>query len=226
MTEFFNFAFAPANLFYSLFLCLILFYWLTVILGALDLDFLDFEVDAEVDIDVDVDVDIDADVDVDSDVETEVGVSGAGWFLSSIAFFNIGQVPFMIFLSALAIVMWTTAMIFNNAIGNVEIFFIWFLPIFVASLFINKVFTSPFKAMHKRMNKMGVSKKNLVGKIAKVTLDINQGRPGQAELEFEDHHFLLTVRSDEDKNIPKGSQVILTEYRDDRGDFLVNSFDI
>lgn len=226
MTEFFNFAFAPANLFYSLLLCLILFYWMTVVLGALDLDFLDFEVDTDVDVDVDMDIDVEADVDVDSEVETEVGAGGAGWFLSTLAFFNIGQVPFMIFLSVFVIVMWTTAMLFNYYLGNSTNFFLWFLPIVFVSLFIGKVFTSPFKAMHKRMNKMGVGKKDLVGKIAKVTLDITSGRAGQAELDYEGHNFLLTVRSEGDENIPKGSNIILTEYRDEKGDFLVHSFDI
>ncbi len=226
MTEFFNFAFAPANLFYSLLLCMVLFYWLTVVLGALDLDFLDFDIDTEVDMDVDVDVDIDADMEVDSEVETEVGAGGAGWALSTLSFFNIGQVPFMIFVSIFVIVMWGTAMLFNNAMGNETHFGLWVVPILLVGLFISKVLTTPFKAMHKQMTKGGVQKKDLVGKIAKVTLDISAGRPGQAEIEFDDQHFLLTVRSEDEDNIPKGSQVLLTEYRKERGDFLVNSFEI
>jgi membrane protein implicated in regulation of membrane protease activity len=132
----------------------------------------------------------------------------------------------MIFLSAFAIVMWTAALLFNNAIGNLTNFGLWIVPNLIVSLFLTKVLTSPFKAVHQRMNKMGVRKKDLVGKIAKVTLDINKGKAGQAELDFEGHHFLLTVRSEEAENIPKGSKIILTEYRDERGDFLVNSFDI
>lgn len=222
MTEFFDFAFAPANLFYSLLLCVVLLYWMTVVLGALDLDFLDFEVDT------DVDVDIDVDADIDSDIETEIGGGGgvSGLFLSTLSFFNIGQVPFMIFISIFAIVLWGTAMFFNNAIGNTANFGLWLFPNLLVGLFLSKIFTTPFKAFHKQLNKGGTNKKELVGKIAKVTLEISPGRPGQAKIDFDDHHFLLTVRSDEEGSIPKGSQVILTEYREERGDFLVNSFDI
>jgi len=229
MTEFFNFAFAPANLFYSLLLCIILIYWMTVFLGALDLDFLDFDIDTDVDmdVDVDVDVDIDADVDVDSEVETDVSGGGGGLFLSALSFFNIGMVPFMIFVSVLVLSMWAIAIFFNNTIQNTTNFGLWIAPIFISGLFVSKIFTAPFKAMHKRMTKTAVSKKQLVGKIAKVTLSISNGKAGQAELNYEDSHFLLTVRSeDESESIPKGSQVILTEYRDDRDYFLVTRFEV
>ncbi|RMG67737.1 MAG: hypothetical protein D6722_12680, partial [Bacteroidetes bacterium] len=104
MTELYELSISPPNLPYTILLGLMVVYWLTVIIGAIDLDFLDFDVD--VDTDVDVDAEVDTEVEVDGEADGAGGVSGAGWFLTTASFFNLGSVPFMIFMSFLCLSLW------------------------------------------------------------------------------------------------------------------------
>ena len=72
MLEFFNTVFSPANVISSGLLMLVVVYWITVMLGAIDLDFLDF------------DIDIDGDVDMDADIDQ----GGLLWLNHILTFFN------------------------------------------------------------------------------------------------------------------------------------------
>jgi hypothetical protein len=80
MIETITLAFTGVNLIPTTLMCLMLFYWLIMILGLINMDTLDVDLDADVDVDVDVDLDmdmdmdmdVDADVDLDMDVDTDV----------------------------------------------------------------------------------------------------------------------------------------------------------
>ena len=52
-------ALMPANLVFTVMLGIVIIYWIMVILGALDVDFLDIDFDSDVDVDADVDADVD-----------------------------------------------------------------------------------------------------------------------------------------------------------------------
>lgn len=225
MIELLREAFAPPNLLYTLLLGLVMIYWLTVLLGALDLDFLDLdlEVDADVDLDVDVDVDVDTDIDMENDVSAGGG-GGHGWFLNVATFFNLGSVPFMIFISVLILSMWALSMIGNYYLGQGrEWFFLAFLiPNLLGSLFITKVLTMPLKGMYKKMNQQGVSKRDLIGKVCKVTLSISPGETGQAEINYDDQNFLLKVQIHGETAIAKGEQALIVGFDQEKNVYLIS----
>ena len=214
----------PNVLIYSILLILVLLYWITVLIGALDLDFLDVEFDT--DAEVDVDIDAGGEVDTDSEVSTEGG--GMGWIMSTLSFFNLGKVPFMIFLSALIISLWTYAMLTHTLFPQSHqwSFFLTLVPFLFLGLFTTKIITLPLKGIHKQLNQTGTRKKELVGKMATVKLNIQPGRKGQIELDHNDQHFLLTVSSDADIALEKGSKVIIVEYDDTKDHYLVSPFDV
>ncbi len=113
MKELFQAAFSGVNIIPTVFLLLILVYWIFVIIGAMDMDFL--EVDIETDVDIDADVEVDADVDTDADIDTDADTRGVGSvaFLNSVlTFFNLGKIPFMVWLSFLIIPMWVISILF------------------------------------------------------------------------------------------------------------------
>ena len=119
----------PANIGATVFLAMILAYWLTVLLGALDLDFLDFDLDADVD------------ADLGSDLDVSVGV-----FDGMLAFFYLGKIPLMILLSIFALCLWVISIIANgylNPSGSLALG----LPLAVGNLivspFICKVICAP-----------------------------------------------------------------------------------
>ncbi len=83
---------------FSVLLCLVTGYWLMVILGGIDMDMFD------------IDLDLDFDTDVDASV-TDLGMLGLKWL-------NIGEVPFMMWLSLVALASWTVTMIFDRHLVN------------------------------------------------------------------------------------------------------------
>lgn len=223
MGELFRESLTIANLPYTILLGLTLLYWLTVFFGALDLEFLDFEVDADIDADVDLDVDIDADVDADVDAG---GGNGAGWFMTGLAFFNLGAVPFMVFMSLFVLTLWVTSILVNSLwldLGEWA-FFILLVPNLIVGLFVTKVLSTPFKGVYKKMNAKGTSKRELVGKIADVTMTVRPNRIGRVELTHNDTHFTLDVRIEGDEEIQEGEKAILVQYDAQADDFVVTKF--
>lgn len=59
MKELYDFTFSSINIIPTLFLIIVVMYWITVLIGVLDFNSLDFDVDAHTDIDVGVHADID-----------------------------------------------------------------------------------------------------------------------------------------------------------------------
>lgn len=95
MTELLRAAVAPPNLVATGLLVFVLLYWLTVIGGLMPLDALD----------VDVTTAADADFNLDTHVGPHLhhGEAGVDWLNNALAFFNLGRVPLMVFLSVVAL---------------------------------------------------------------------------------------------------------------------------
>ena len=219
MNDIFSIALHPVNLPYTVLLAIILLYWITVVLGVLDFDFLDIEIDADVDVDVDVDIDVDADVDSDVSV-------GGGGFASVLTFLHIGRVPFMLYMSVLAIVLWTIAMFMSYYIPPTSgmYFFIWVAPILLAGFALAKIFTYPLKKVHGKLNVMATRSRDLLGKTCDVVTTINPKSYGQAEITHDGQHFLLTVFSNEDLALSKDSKALLIGYDPEKEAYEVSAF--
>ena len=216
--ELFQQALSPVNLPFTILLALVLLYWATVFIGVLDLDFLDFEVDAHADVDVDADVHVDADADGG-------GGFSAGWLAGVLSFFHIGAVPFMVFFSMLALSLWAFSILGNHFFGEKYAGFaaLFLIPNIALSLLAAKLLTWPFKGSYQRMNRQGIAKRDLVGKMCKVTTAVSPGAIGQAELSFDEQNFLLKIRTEEE-TIPKGEQALIIEYDPEKDFFLVTRF--
>ena len=91
--EFLETSFSGTSMPASLFLSLVLVYWLFVILGALDLELFDF------------DLDVDADVDLGS-------VLNVG--LVPVRFLNLGRVPLMLWVSLFSLSWWGLSLVINH----------------------------------------------------------------------------------------------------------------
>lgn len=219
-------ALAPANVFYTILLAVILVYWLTVFLGALDLEFLDFDLDTEIDGDIDIDADVDVDADLDGDMDGDA--AGGGWFTTTLSFFNLGQVPFMIFLSLLSLSLWVGAMLAYDGfgIGREWFFLIWLIPNLLIALFITKLISTPFKGLHRRLNEGGTKKRELVGKIGEVTLTVRPESLGRIELLVKEDTFTLDVLSANEDVISVGQKVLIVEYDPQADTYRVQKFDV
>ncbi len=236
MLELFEFTFSLINLFPTILLLLVVVYWITVFVGLLDISSLDFDVDTDVDVDVDVDIDVDVDVDVhadidvdtdvDADAEVDLGHVAPNFFIKSLAFFNIGKVPFMIFLSVLVIPLWLFTILINYYLGVNSIFisFALFFPIFFVSMFIAKIITQPLAKMFTKMDEATGLPEEFAGKVAKVRISLDEKSNGQIEIVRDGATAILSARSTKGK-IESGKSVLIIDYIEESKHYIVEEFD-
>ena len=216
MKELFDFAFEPANLFYTVLLIMVLLYWLSVFVGAMDIGAFDFDLD----IDADVDVDVDSEIDVNS---------GGNWFLEGLRFFNFGALPFMVVFSFLILFIWMLNILANYYWSNGTVWFsiAMFFPSLFASLFITKILTTPLTGLFKALRNGDAKDIEYVGSVAKLTLPLDQSRTATADMVVKDQHILLYVRADDSVTgvIPSGTQVLITGSNPDKNIHFVRSLE-
>lgn len=202
-------ALAPYNVVYTGLLIIIMIYWVTVLLGAIDIGALDFDIDA--------DVDIDADLDVDVDTDTDVGHS-IGWFAGALHFFNFGKLPFMIIMTFLVLSMWSISVLGNHYIGNGTALFalLLILPNLFISLVITKIVTIPLIPVFKDYQHAGVQAVDYMGLICTLRLPTTSTQIGQAEVIHNGDSLLITVQAmAESLPILKGEQAVIVDQSED-----------
>jgi hypothetical protein len=238
MGELFTAAFSSSNLFLTILLGLVTLYWLSVIVGAIGMDALDFDIDVDADIDIDVDIDVDVDVDMDIDADGDLGAhgngdvahTGGGVMIGVMRFFNLGRVPFMVLISIFILSLWSIAIYCNhdaslinpgNSSGMAALLF---FPNFIASLFISKVLTAPLVPVFAKLN---TSEKALVmsGKVGTLILGIKDTETGQMKINIDGSLISLTVKSNGGKEIKKGNKVVIIEKIDGSASYIVQKIE-
>ncbi len=174
-------------------------YWLFVIVGVLDFDILDF--------------DLDFDVSADGPSVLDFGFIG-------LRFLNIGEVPVMVWLSVFSLSMWMLSINFD---AKVEINgFMDYLPLLLRnlgiSLVVTKLITQPFKGYFQFTPPNQIE--TLLGKSCRVTSSMVNEKFGQAEMETEVAPLKLHIRAEEE-TIQKGDLVRLTDYNKETQVFYV-----
>ncbi|MDG1332919.1 MAG: DUF1449 family protein [Crocinitomicaceae bacterium] len=180
--------FQSSNIIVTVLFLVILIYWLVVLFGVLDFDTFD------VDFDLEVDVDVDADVDVDTDVDSS-NIFGLNKILH---FFNIGRVPFMIFLTFLVLPWWFGVIIVNNFLGF-EGFLMGLLvtiAVFFGALFVTKILTSPFVKIFDALDKEN-AQRDILGTIGEVRMMASATKTGQAQFMVGGAFLILDIRTKE-----------------------------
>jgi len=197
----------PANIAATLFLALMVLYWLMVILGALDLDFLD------------VDVDTDVDVDLGTDLDISVGV-----FDGMLAFFYLGKIPIMILLSILALCLWVVSIIANGYL-NPSGSLILGLPIAAGNLIVSplicKIVCAPLAKLFMALKRDPNAPADVVGRICKVTTTQVSAKMGQAEVPTGGAPVLLNVVADGDHVFKKGDEAVVIGKDDKKGVHII-----
>lgn len=212
MIELLEAAVSPANILPTFLFAFVMLYWITVIIGLLDMEFLDFDLDAE--------VDVDADIDVDTGTATaEVNIS---WLNHVLAFFNLGQIPFMVFLTFLILPMWALAILANDFLNN-DSFFLSLLilaPVFLVCLFIAKFLTIPFVKIFASLDD-STALQNAVGKMCMVLIKTTDNRLGQASVKVKGAPLRINVKTYEGMKLKKGDSALVIEYNQEGKYYLV-----
>lgn len=207
MNDLFNAAISAPNIIPTALVVFVLFYWLVVILGAIDIDFFDFDVE----------------LDAEADVDGEISVT---WLNHVLAFFNLGQVPFMVFMTFLIIPMWVISVMGNYYLGN-ETFWlslILLIPNFIVSLFIAKFLTLPFIHLFGKLDHDIEKNKSLIGKICTVITSASDMSIGQARIQTNGAPLLLNVKTPEGMAMKSGDTGMVIDYEQDRHIYLIEPY--
>ena len=237
MLDFLATIFSPPNVIFSVLLCLLGFYWLAVIIGALSTDSFDLDLHHDADLDLDAGADLGGDLDaghdlghdLDHDVGHELdhdvghdaghdaGEGGAhvgGALRGVLLFFNLGEIPLMIMLSLTILIMWAGAVLLNRAIGNESFLLslLLFVPLLIGSLLVAKVLSTPVKPVFRALAKQTEQYQEMIGKICVVTTSEANAEFGQATIETKDAPLLFNIRTEHGLILVQGEEALVTGH--------------
>ena len=215
MKELLEFAFSGINLVPTILMIFVIIYWLIVILGVIDIDSLDFDLDLDLDMDADMDADVDADVDM-------------GGLSSVLAFFNIGHMPLMVFVTFFTLPLWAITLLANEAFGggSILIGLAVLLGTAFVSLFIAKFLTIPIAKFYRKVKENTEAVKNIVGKICTAKLPITPDQTGQAEIKVNGTSVLINVRTREGLSVQKGSTALVIDFNEAQKVYYVEPYNL
>lgn len=215
MMELINAAFLPVNAVFTVLLGLVMLYWITVILGILDVDL--FHVDLHGDFDAHVDTDLGADHDMD------MGDGGSA-LKAILHFFYIGEIPVMLLLSIIILCLWALIMIGNHYLNPVNSM-LAALPIYAgstaASLFLGKVIAMPLKRMYKLFTQDCNAPRELIGRICTIIAAADSKTMGQAEVKTKGAPIVLNVFSENEHRFENGDEALIVSQDKERGTYLI-----
>ncbi|WP_139902773.1 hypothetical protein [Clostridium thermarum] len=130
MPESLKYAFTGGNIIPTVLLILVVLYWIIIIIGVLDFDLFDFDIEID---------------------------SGDGPFYALLGFLKVGELPFMFAFSILILNFWIIAMLMyylpidpGGTLNTVLL-----IPAFIISTFITKVELFPLRLISKHSNMQG-----------------------------------------------------------------------
>lgn len=201
---------------------------------------LDFDFDIDVDMDVDIDADVDSHVSVDStgvDLEDITNIElknetivkdkrkSLKWWQVILIYFNFAELPFMFTLTSWVFIWWFITVLgtyitvsSNNAFGLVI-----FLAAILPSLFLNKIFTSPFKAVFKKLERKGVASLDLLGREGILDSNISEDKLGRAKIKVASDPLVIYVKSLDGLPLTSGTSILIIKESEDKKYYYVKN---
>ncbi|GGK86644.1 OB-fold-containig protein [Rufibacter glacialis] len=205
MQELLQASFSTANVFASGLLVFVLLYWLTVLVGLLDISSLDL------------------DLDLDADMEADSSLAGLDAVL---AFFHLGRVPLMIFLSFFALPYWAVSVGVNYALGTTSswVGLLLLLPLMVFCLFVAKFLTYPFVKLFQAMEQEEAPNSAFIGQMCTVLLPATNTQVGQAALKTDGSPVLLNVKTAHESLVMKGDTALVINYLPETNLYIIEPY--
>ncbi len=192
MTELLKNAVTGVNIIPTVLLGLVLLYWITVIIGALDFDFLDFDIDLD-------------------------GVDNSGPFYAILAFLNVAELPFMLVFSILMLIFWIIAMfmyLLPIIVAGGLLNGVLLIPAMVISMAITKYVTNPLKGIFRYSNVQYNSGNGVTEHLCTLMCDVNNGRLGQAKIKRDGASIVINVKSEFDEESFDKDEVAFVSRQD------------
>lgn len=202
MNEYLQHCVTGANLPATLLLALVVGYWLLLLVGALDLEFLDF------------------DLDLDGQPDSPLSVGFLG-----LRFLNLGRVPLMVWVSVFAAILWVLSMFFWFLWDVAQYQPGWwhisqFLLRNVAlSVVLTKLATQPL--IHVFDQPPEYTPESLIGKFCEVSTWEATSESGQARFQTDGAPLLLDVRMVAG-TLAKGDRAEIVDYDHESRTYLIS----
>lgn len=190
----------------SVLLSCVCFYWSLMIIGAVDLDFLD------IDFDLDLDVDVDADISI-----LQLGIM-------PLRFLNIGRVPTMLWISVFALSAWITSRIWNSPFPHPEFQpssdILAIMRDAGVAVVVTKLVTQPLRD---RFDEIEPNRsEDLIGRTCVITTSTVTDTFGEAEVKTDGAPLRLQVRNT-DGQLAKGDSVVIVTVDNSTNTYFVKS---
>ncbi len=205
MIEFFYTTVSLVNLPFTIFLGLLLLYWIAVIIGAADLEFFDAEWMPDLD------------------------VEDAGGFMDSmLQLLGIGEIPIMVLISVMALSGWCFSILANYLFNSSQSLLIGaglLIPNLFASLFI----TGSFARLVSKIflgsgDKDEKEDQKIVFRVGIVTTGEVNSSFGQIQIQTKGAPITINARTSGDLVLNKGDKALVYEEDKDKGIYFVEKF--
>jgi len=189
-----------ANLPFTLLLLGVMGYWLLMILGAVDFDGFD--------------------VDLDADAHTG-GSTGVVFGLSQLL--GARRTPFMVVFSVFALSMWLLSMIGNHYFNDSSLLraLLLLVPNLLLSVLVTRTLMLPLSRFFGTLNKDGEKHRNLLGKTCVIATLEATPTFGQGEVVTGGAPLRLNVRTSEGVTLRKGDRALIVKEDPDRQFYYV-----
>ena len=211
-------------------MALLVLYWILTMVSGLD-----FDLDVDIDVDVDADIDLDpgiegatmdfsdvANAEVDRSHVLNRGKPNLKWWQVFLIYFNFVGLPFMFTLSCWIFLWWASSVLitsitgtYDNTIGHLIV-----LAFMIPALFINKVFTTPFRSFFKNLNKDGDVAVDFLGRQAIMQSTVSDDKMGNATVTVNGDPMNIYVKSLTGEELRFRESVLIIKQSQDKNYYL------
>jgi hypothetical protein len=226
MTELYQEAIRFINFPLSLLMVVVLIYWLMAIIGVLDFNLLD----GNVELDVHGDLDGDFGGDLDGDLQADGHGDGHGMFAQLSNFLHVGDAPLTVVLSLLTFFSWTNSMLMNfyfNKADSIMLGVAFLIPNAILSLILSGIVVIPVAVFFRKLAGNENVKKDVLGDSCTVVSGKVDHTSGQAEVSQAGEGAPITVNArtgSEDEILTKGQKAVVVR-KNDNGTYIIKALE-
>jgi hypothetical protein len=209
-------------------------YWLVTMFSGLD-----FDVDIDLDLDIDVDADFEATLEsanLDFEDVSNVQIEREHivkkkreplkWWQVVLVYFNFVGLPFMFALTCWIFIWWmitvSVTTITNSYNSSLGVYFM--LLAIIPSLFINKIFTIPFKRFFKNFSKDGDAPIEIIGRRGICLSKIKDDKMGSAEVVVDNTPLAIYIKSLSGVQIDYKEPILIIKQSKDKNYYYAQSY--
>ena len=226
--------FSQVNITLTILMLILILYWIVTMISGTDFD-IDFDVDIDVDIDADIDTSIEGgNLDFEDVSNTQIEkehIVGKRrkplkWWQVFLVYFNFVGLPFMFAFTCWIFIWWALTTVTTTITNSYDNSFgvLIMLLAFIPSLFINKIFTMPFKSFFKNFSKEGDLPIDIIGRRGVCLSTIKDNKMGSAEIIVEKTPLSIYVKSLNGEQINFRDPILIIKQSTDKNYYYAQSY--